>query len=88
MSKLTRIEPRLLTKEQAAAYCGYCANAFGRHVSEGNLPPAIPGTHRWDRKALDAAIDKLSGLEATMPSDDPYERRRARKRAEQDDRHP
>jgi hypothetical protein len=29
---------------------------------KGIMPGPIPGTRLWDRKALDAAMDRLSGL--------------------------
>jgi hypothetical protein len=31
-------------------------------VSAGKMPPAIPGTRKWDRKAIDARLDELSGI--------------------------
>lgn len=57
------LPPRGLTKEQAAAYCG-CESpeAFADWVRRGLVPKAMAGTHRWDRKALDRALDRLSGL--------------------------
>lgn len=54
---------RLLTREQAAAYCGYGRSNFSRLVSLGALPAAIPGLARWDKKAIDDRLDKISGLE-------------------------
>jgi hypothetical protein len=73
------VTPRVLTKAQAAEYCG-CAtlNAFDAWRAKGIVPPAIPGTTRWDRKALDAALDRASGLTIT-PSDPltPYQRWKA-----------
>lgn len=55
--------PRVLTKKQAAEYCG-CNTlaAFDRWRARGIVPDALPGTNRWDRKALDAALDRASGL--------------------------
>lgn len=35
---------------------------FNEGLSEGRIPPAIPATHRWDRKAIDEALDRLSGI--------------------------
>ena len=54
---------RGLTKQEAADYCG-CNTlaAFDRWQQKGIVPAAIPGTNRWDRKALDAALDRASGL--------------------------
>jgi predicted DNA-binding transcriptional regulator AlpA len=54
--------PRLLTREQAANYCGLSVQGFSSWVKAGRLPPAIGGTVRWDLKAIDAALDLLSDL--------------------------
>jgi hypothetical protein len=64
MTALTRpaIEPRLLSKAQAAAYCGLSAAGFDDWRRKGTIPAPLSGTTRWDRKALDVALDKLSGL--------------------------
>jgi hypothetical protein len=74
--------PRGLSKQQAAEYCG-CATleAFDAWVRKGIIPGAIPGTHRWDRKAIDDALDRASGL--TTPSDHltPYQRWKADERS-------
>lgn len=53
-------EARLLTKEQAAAYCGQTIRSFDRLRNLGRLPNRVDGTLRWDRRALDLAIDDLS----------------------------
>jgi hypothetical protein len=57
---------RGLTREEVAAYCG-CEStaAFSDWVRRGIVPGPIPGTNRWDRKAIDAALDRASGLEVT-----------------------
>lgn len=54
--------PRLLSRAEAAEYCGFKPSAFSAHVLAGRLPPAIPGLRKWDRAAIDAHLDKLSGL--------------------------
>ncbi len=36
------IAPRLLTREQAAAYCGLSVQGFGRWVRLGRLPARSP----------------------------------------------
>ena len=56
------IAPRLLTREQAAAYCGLSVHGFSQWVKTGRLPGPIRGTTRWDRKAIDAALDQASGI--------------------------
>ncbi len=60
------IAPRLLTREQAAAYCGVSARGFSEWVKTGKMPGPIPGTARWDRRAIDAVLDKASRLEGTQ----------------------
>jgi len=70
---------RGMTKQEAADYCG-CETlaAFDRWRQKGIVPPAIPGTNRWDRKALDAALDRASGLVQESAEDlSPYQRWKA-----------
>ena len=54
---------RGMSKQEAAEYCG-CETlaAFDAWRSKGIVCGPIPGTTRWDRKALDAALDRASGL--------------------------
>lgn len=59
---MTRPTARLLSKKDAAHYCGYRTARFGELVKDGVLPDAVPGTLRWDKKAIDRALDLLSGL--------------------------
>mgnify|MGYP003395661185 CR=1 FL=1 len=54
--------PRLLTKREAAAYCGIGTGAFDAWMRKHILPRALKGTQRWDRAAIDAALDRRSGL--------------------------
>jgi len=55
-------QPRLLERPDAAAYCSLTVDGFSAWVRSGRLPAALPGTKRWDRKAIDEALDRLSGL--------------------------
>jgi hypothetical protein len=57
-----------MTREQAAAYCGVAITTFTTWVQRGIVPGPVPGTHRWDRKAIDGALDALSHI------DDKFER--------------
>ena len=59
----TGIGSAIVEREQAAAYCSLSPGTFSRWVSQGLLPKAILGTARWDLKAIDSAINSLSGLE-------------------------
>ncbi len=73
------IEPRGLSKEQAAAYAGCeSLSAFNEWVRRGIMPRPIPGTRKWDRKAIDAALDRLSGLQPKIEAQlSPYDRWKA-----------
>ncbi len=56
------IAPRLLTREQAAAYLSVSPNTFDAMVEDGVMPRPrlLHGRRRaWDMRALDAAIDRL-----------------------------
>jgi predicted DNA-binding transcriptional regulator AlpA len=66
-------EPRLLSGADAAAYCGITPATFSKWVSDGTIPKPLPGTRRWDRKAIDLALDKLSGIEAPAAVDEDEE---------------
>lgn len=66
-------DARCLTASEAANYCRLTSSGFRAWVARGTLPPPLPGTRRWDRHAIDAALDRLSGLEkpdAGQPNDD------------------
>ncbi|MCP1852102.1 MULTISPECIES: helix-turn-helix transcriptional regulator [unclassified Bradyrhizobium] len=58
---------RLMTGAQAAAYLGITTVTLAKWVAAGIVPPPLPGTRRWDRKAIDLALDKASGI-AVPPS--------------------
>lgn len=63
-------EPRGLTREQAAAYAGcQTLSTFNDWIRRGILPRPIPGTHVWDRRAIDAALDQASGIPTTLNDD-------------------
>ena len=66
---------RLLSREEAAAYCGVRPDQFTRYVRQGIMPQKITRTTRWDKHAIDAAIDRLSGLTPKgQTNDDTYAR--------------
>ena len=58
------IQPRGLTREDAAAYCSLTPEGFDEWVRKGIVPGPIKGTQRWDRRAIDHALDRISGLAA------------------------
>lgn len=82
------IVPRGMSKEDAAAYAGCKSlSTFNDWICRGILPGPIPGTHKWDRKAIDAALDRLSGLEPTIPLD-PFDEWKAGQNARSNQGHP
>lgn len=56
------ISPRLLSRAKAAIYCGLSCQGFSTWIKNGRLPGPIAGTARWDLRAIDAALDLLSGI--------------------------
>jgi predicted DNA-binding transcriptional regulator AlpA len=55
------IAPRLLKREQAAAYLSLSATKFDQLVHDGRMPPprVIDRRKAWDVRELDAAVDDL-----------------------------
>ena len=67
--------PRLLSRHEAAAYCGCSPSTFSRWVTEGYLPRPLFGSKRWDKRAIDAAIDRASGIDTAKTEEvDPMEK--------------
>lgn len=52
------IQPRCLSFSEAARYLGVTTVGFSYQVHRGVYPGPIPGTRTWDRRALDAVIDR------------------------------
>ena len=69
------VEPRGISKEQAAAYAGCeTLSAFNDWIDGDSCLGPIPGTRKWDRKAIDAALDRLSGLQLKIEAQlSPYD---------------
>ncbi|GJE03602.1 helix-turn-helix transcriptional regulator [Methylobacterium isbiliense] len=55
-------QARLMTIGELAAYCRMSPSGVRTLVARGLLPQALPGSRRWDRRAVDAALDRASGL--------------------------
>jgi hypothetical protein len=53
---------RLLTEKEAAESIGLDIATFRNWVAAGKMPKPIPDCGKYDLKALDAALDRLSGL--------------------------
>jgi excisionase family DNA binding protein len=58
------LAPRALTTTQAAAYVGVSAKTFSKLVDKGmfDAPMMLADQRRWDRRALDRAMDRMSGI--------------------------
>lgn len=71
---------RLIDRTKAARYCNLSTSAFSDWVRKGKLPGPLPGTARWDLKAIDHALDVLSGLSSSESSAlDEWREKRARR---------
>ncbi|MDP9732209.1 UNVERIFIED_ORG: hypothetical protein QE446_003834 [Rhizobium sp. SORGH_AS260] len=54
--------PRLIGRKEAAAYLGIAESTFSMWVATHKMPPTIPGTRKWDKRAIDTKLDEISGL--------------------------
>lgn len=61
-------EKRLLTREEAAAYCGLKPSAFSDWVRKGTMPKSVAGSRRWDKRAVDAKLDGIAGIQTAGAS--------------------
>lgn len=69
---MSRLQPRCLSREDAAAYCGCeTTRAFDEWVRKGIVPRPIPGTPKWDRQAIDDALDRFRTSVPSIQAD-PY----------------
>ena len=65
------LTPRLLTREQAALYCGgVSVNHFLDHVAKAVPPIRMGRRELWDIRALDRYLDGQSGIIAAAPAID------------------
>ena len=50
------ITPRLIGRKERAEYCGIGELIFSLWVSIHKMPPEIPGTRKWENRAIDARL--------------------------------
>ena len=66
--------PRGLSQQQAAAYLGVSVGTFAKEQRAGVWPAPVQIAERrrklWNRKALDAAFDRLCGLSTGTPDEE------------------
>jgi hypothetical protein len=75
------VAPRLMTRTEVAHYCRLTPSALSSWIKRGLLPGPIAGTSRWDSKAIDNALDLVSGLSVKTDTNslDQWRSKRARK---------
>jgi hypothetical protein len=56
------LTPRLLSRTEAAEYCGLSPSAFDQYVARGVPPLEFGRRNLWDIRALDRWLDHRSGL--------------------------
>lgn len=61
------VTPRLVSRAEAAMYCGLKPSRFSDLVRNGKMPAAVPGTSKWDMKAINLHLDKLAGIKTEQP---------------------
>lgn len=66
--------PRLIGRKEAAAYLDIAESTFSMWVATHKMPPAIPGTRKWDKRAIDARLDEISGLDTDDIAEDEFEK--------------
>ena len=57
--------PRLMTIQEAAAYCRLTVAAYRKWQAKGLVPGPMPSTQRYDLYAIDRALDKCSSITQT-----------------------
>jgi len=67
-----RIEPRGLSRVEAAAYVGVSPSLFDEMVKDGRMPQPkrINSRTVWDRRLLDAAFEDLPDTGSKNPWDE------------------
>ena len=74
-ARIPQMEQRAMSLEASAFYVGSSEGSFEKMVAEGIMPlPLNLGIRRrlWDRRALDAALDRLSGVGPSTSADEQH----------------
>lgn len=71
MREQRAIEPRGLSREEAANYAGVSPTLFDAMVADGRMPRPVRINRRvvWDRLAVDKAFDALHSVVEENPWD-------------------
>lgn len=67
---------RVFGRAEAASFVGASVGYFDKLVRAGIMPKplSLPGVKRWDIRALDKALDGLSGISGSGDSDNEWDR--------------
>jgi hypothetical protein len=79
--------PRLVTRANAASYCSVTPATFAKWVIAGILPSTVSVTGKYDMRALDLALDKLSGIKPIEQQEDAFEKWKRGRGAKTSSRH-
>ena len=60
-------EQRLISLARAASYCGLSTSGYRAATRAGRYPGPVSGGRKIDKRPLDLAIDRLSGIETSNP---------------------
>lgn len=60
------MEARLVRIREAAAYCNMSPSAFKAWITRIGLKSRVKGSNRYDIRALDIALDRLSGIQPEL----------------------
>lgn len=61
--------PRCVRRKEIERAYGLKPAVFSRLVAKGIMPVRVPGTRLWDRRAIEHALDKISGVGQESRSD-------------------
>jgi hypothetical protein len=71
---------RLVSEKEAAEYIGVDLSLVRAWVASGRLPKPLPECNKFDLKAIDAYLDRVSGLSAAESRTNPLDAWRDRRR--------
>ena len=74
---MTANPSRLMSRDALMDYLSVGSTTLHRLIKEGKIPGPLPGLKRWDRAAVDAALDRISGIAKHATHDD-FTARKAR----------
>jgi len=63
-------ERRVFNRDEAASYVGVSPGHFSKLVADGTMPEPLAAygrIRRWDKSALDAALDEARGVSSSAP---------------------